>query len=86
MGGRFVLSDDSHGPKAVGLNYHKLFQFLREEVDLRELYYLRRTGGSTRSKGGRNVEIRVADDWSEGILVHNLTTLCRRSLELTRYF
>jgi len=63
-GGRFVLSDDSHGPQAVGLNYGKMFRFLREEVGLTELYYLKRTTGEARSKAGRNIEVvRVVDDW-----------------------
>ena len=70
MGGRFVLSDDSHGPKAVGLNYDKLFRFLREKVDLKELYYLRRTDtagdGESQSKGGRPVRVvPVSGRWWE---------------------
>ena len=28
-GGRFALSDDSHGPHAVGLNYGRLFEYAR---------------------------------------------------------
>lgn len=29
-GGRFVLSDDSHGVTQVGLNYHRMFQYIRD--------------------------------------------------------
>jgi histidinol-phosphatase (PHP family) len=66
LGGRFVLSDDSHGPKAVGLNYDRVFRFLREDIDLKELYFLKRTGGIVKSKAVRNVEVaRVADQWWE---------------------
>jgi histidinol-phosphatase (PHP family) len=28
-GGKFVLSDDSHGVAQVGLNYHRLFEYMR---------------------------------------------------------
>jgi histidinol-phosphatase (PHP family) len=28
-GGRFVLSDDSHGVGQVGLNYHRLFKYIQ---------------------------------------------------------
>lgn len=68
LGGRFVLSDDSHGPHAVGLNYNRLFTFLREDVKLKELYYLQRTDGvgGGKSRGGRNVQVvRVPDPWWE---------------------
>ncbi|CED82750.1 EB [Phaffia rhodozyma] len=37
--GRLCLSDDSHGPQAVGLNYHKLHDYLRAH-DISELWYL----------------------------------------------
>ena len=29
-GGRFVLSDDSHGVNQVGLNYHRIFQYMSD--------------------------------------------------------
>ncbi|KAH7101738.1 histidinol-phosphatase [Auriculariales sp. MPI-PUGE-AT-0066] len=38
-GGRFVLSDDSHGPDAVGLNYTRLRGYL-QTLGVRELWYL----------------------------------------------
>jgi histidinol-phosphatase (PHP family) len=39
LNGRLCLSDDSHGPLAVGLNYHRLYSYLRSHsVD--ELWYL----------------------------------------------
>ncbi|KAK4705183.1 histidinol-phosphatase (PHP family), partial [Phenoliferia sp. Uapishka_3] len=37
--GRFTLSDDSHGPLAVGLHYDKTFEYMCE-MGLRELYCL----------------------------------------------
>ncbi|EJD41542.1 histidinol phosphate phosphatase H [Auricularia subglabra TFB-10046 SS5] len=39
LGGRFVLSDDSHGPHAVGLNYPRLREYLLS-VGVRELWFL----------------------------------------------
>ncbi|KAK4056760.1 hypothetical protein OIO90_002312 [Microbotryomycetes sp. JL221] len=38
-GGRFTLSDDSHGPQAVGLNYDRAYEYLREQ-GVQELWYL----------------------------------------------
>jgi histidinol-phosphatase (PHP family) len=38
-GGRFTLSDDSHGPKDVGLYYNKLQPYLAE-MNVQSLYYL----------------------------------------------
>lgn len=39
MGGRFCLSDDSHGVDQVALNYDKLLPFL-EEVGIKQLHFL----------------------------------------------
>ena len=38
-GGRLVLSDDSHGPQAVGLNYQRVARYL-QSVGVTELWYL----------------------------------------------
>ncbi|GAA6058521.1 hypothetical protein JCM10212_006960 [Sporobolomyces blumeae] len=38
-GGRFTLSDDSHGPQAVGLHYDRAYEYL-EDRGVRELWYL----------------------------------------------
>jgi histidinol-phosphatase (PHP family) len=40
--GRFTLSDDSHGPHAVGLNYHRLPKYLHA-MDISELWVLERS-------------------------------------------
>ena len=45
MNGRFCLSDDSHGVDQVGLNYHKVFNFL-DRVGITTLHYLERTPDS----------------------------------------
>lgn len=39
MDGHFTLSDDSHGPAFVGLNYPLLYNYLSEQK-LESLYYL----------------------------------------------
>ncbi|PPR06746.1 hypothetical protein CVT24_013053 [Panaeolus cyanescens] len=52
-GGRFALSDDSHGPHAVGLNYHRLPQYLRS-VGISELWYLK--ASATPNVAGRNIQ------------------------------
>lgn len=40
LGGRFVLSDDSHGVAHVGLHYDKVLDFVRT-AGIRELYFVR---------------------------------------------
>lgn len=38
-GGKFVLSDDSHGVGQVGLNYHRMFQYIAD-LGLSRLHHL----------------------------------------------
>lgn len=38
MGGRFVLSDDSHAVEQVGLNYHRVFESVAK-AGITELFY-----------------------------------------------
>jgi histidinol-phosphatase (PHP family) len=62
--GKFALSDDSHGPHAVGLNYHRLAMYLRL-VGIDEIWYLRRTEEANSS--GRFVcAEKGAGNWWEG--------------------
>ncbi|KAM0791455.1 hypothetical protein ACM66B_005909 [Microbotryomycetes sp. NB124-2] len=39
LGGKLTLSDDSHGPEAVGLNYDRAYEYLRDRR-VEELWYL----------------------------------------------
>ncbi|KAF9463207.1 Polymerase/histidinol phosphatase-like protein [Collybia nuda] len=60
-GGRFALSDDSHGPHAVGLNYHRLAGYLRE-TGVTELWYLQKA--DTLNTGGRTIQpVRLVGNW-----------------------
>ncbi|RIB01178.1 histidinol-phosphatase [Gigaspora rosea] len=38
-GGKLTISDDCHTPQSVGMNYHKLYDYLKE-FNINELYYL----------------------------------------------
>ncbi|TDL20698.1 histidinol-phosphatase [Rickenella mellea] len=61
LGGRFTISDDSHGPQAVGHNYEKLYKYMRE-LELPELWYL--SEGSISNKTGRKlVPVREHGEW-----------------------
>lgn len=51
-GGRLALSDDSHGPHAVGLNYGSLPEYL-QRVGVTELWFLEYS--DTPNTSGRNV-------------------------------
>ena len=63
-GGRFTLSDDSHGPQAVGLNYHRLLEYARR-VGIDELWVLESSDG-VRNTGGRLTTARkVQGHWWE---------------------
>ncbi|KAA6414634.1 MAG: histidinol-phosphatase [Lasallia pustulata] len=58
MGGRFTLSDDSHGVEQVGANYGRVLDFV-EAVGIREISYLERgekiTGEKTADERFRGV-------------------------------
>lgn len=62
-GGRFTISDDSHGPHAVGLNYQRLYGYLRD-IDVKELWYLADRSTTSASIGGRRVSAaRLGGEW-----------------------
>ena len=61
--GRFTLSDDSHGPHAVGLNYHRLPEYL-QAVAISELWFLQRSNSP--NVAGRNiqaVQVKLDGEW-----------------------
>lgn len=60
MGGRVCLSDDSHGPQAVGLNYTRLRAYLRE-VGVKDIWYLYMRRGDV----GRRAMARRAENLLE---------------------
>ena len=63
--GRFTLSDDSHGPHAVGLNYHRLPEYL-QAMAISELWFLQ--GSKVRNVAGRTVQAaaaKVSGEWLE---------------------
>ncbi|KAI0355997.1 histidinol phosphate phosphatase H [Trametes cingulata] len=63
-GGRFALSDDSHGPHAVGLNYHRLPEYARR-VGISETWVLERPATPTRNAAGRGLSPRrLSNPWS----------------------
>ncbi|KAJ6597782.1 Polymerase/histidinol phosphatase-like protein [Mycena vulgaris] len=57
-GGRLALSDDSHGPHAVGLNYGRLPEYL-QRVGVTELWFLEHS--ETPNAAGRNVRTTKMD-------------------------
>ncbi|KZV93316.1 histidinol phosphate phosphatase H [Exidia glandulosa HHB12029] len=62
LGGRFVLSDDSHGPHAVGLNYNHLRQYLID-IGVRKIWHLVPTENED---GTRAVKaVRTPGVWSD---------------------
>lgn len=67
LGGRFTLSDDSHGPPAVGLNYSRLHTYAKETLGLQEIWHLERC--QERNAGGRKVKAvkwqGESGSWSE---------------------
>lgn len=38
-GGRFTMSDDSHAVEQVGLNYHKVLEYI-QNIGLEQVHYL----------------------------------------------
>ena len=59
--GRFTLSDDSHGPHAVGLNYHRLPEYL-QTVAISELWFLQRSNAP--NVAGRFIQAaKLSGEW-----------------------
>ncbi|KAH6910755.1 histidinol-phosphatase [Coprinopsis sp. MPI-PUGE-AT-0042] len=62
-GGRLALSDDSHGPHAVGLNYAKTREYLKS-AGVNELWYLAK--GEESNQAGRDIRpIRLEGAWDD---------------------
>ncbi|EPT00907.1 hypothetical protein FOMPIDRAFT_1162212 [Fomitopsis schrenkii] len=61
-GGRFALSDDSHGPHAVGLNYDRMAEYV-QRLGVEELWVLERSQSA--NVGGRFVQSRRVERWWE---------------------
>ena len=62
QGGHFALSDDSHGPHAIGLNYDRLLPYLRK-VGITKLWYLKQSPEP--NAGGRYVRaVKLDGEWS----------------------
>ncbi|TVY42396.1 putative histidinol-phosphatase [Lachnellula occidentalis] len=58
MGGRFTLSDDSHGIEHVGTNYGRAFEYL-EGLGVEELWTFERVGEELRLKSVRLVDVKA---------------------------
>jgi len=61
MGGRFALSDDSHGTDQIGTNYPRLMKFI-QTLGIKELYYVDRDATSIDDRFSAGLSrIAVAD-------------------------
>ncbi|EGO00982.1 hypothetical protein SERLA73DRAFT_105485 [Serpula lacrymans var. lacrymans S7.3] len=62
-GGRFALSDDSHGPQSVGLNYNRMATYLRQ-MGVTEIWYLQQSLAP--NAAGRHVSaVKTGGYWWE---------------------
>ena len=60
-GGRLTLSDDSHRPQGVGLDYELVKEYLLS-VGVKELWYLEES--SVPNAGGRKIRcVRLPGEW-----------------------
>ncbi|KAJ8083123.1 hypothetical protein PM082_008992 [Marasmius tenuissimus] len=64
-GGRFALSEDSHGPHAVGLNYGRMAEYLKAQ-NITEIWHLQRPQASVHN--GRCLEaVKLPSDWKDHV-------------------
>ncbi|EPQ50302.1 histidinol phosphate phosphatase H [Gloeophyllum trabeum ATCC 11539] len=63
LGGRLVLSDDSHGPQAVGLNYDLVKEYLTN-MGVTQLHYLQ-ISEEPNNFGRHVVAVKVENHWWE---------------------
>ena len=71
--GRFKLSDDSHGPHAVGLNYRRLPEYL-QAVAITEIWLLQRSNAP--NVAGRTIQAAaaiVSGEWLDHEFWHALS-------------
>lgn len=61
MGGRFAMSDDSHGTDQVGTNYPRLLQFI-QKVGIKEIFYVDRDAEITDSRFSAGLSSITVDD------------------------
>ncbi|EDR10230.1 uncharacterized protein LACBIDRAFT_248175 [Laccaria bicolor S238N-H82] len=60
-GGRFALSDDSHGPRFVGLNYHRLLDYLHAQ-GVTDIWLLQPS--KTPNAAGRSIRpVKFEGEW-----------------------
>ena len=57
MGGRFTLSDDSHGVAQVGLNFERVLDYLKS-LGVTELYYLERQEQDLRTQSKLTLAVK----------------------------
>ena len=70
--GRLCLSDDSHGPKAVGLNYLRMKDYLAES-GIKEIWFLAdRLEGQAAT--GKAQAKRYEGDWATDVFWGKLAT------------
>jgi histidinol-phosphatase (PHP family) len=55
MGGRFTLSDDSHGVAQVGLNFKRAIEYV-QSLGITELHYLEKQHGNSQTCGGSSLQ------------------------------
>ena len=74
MGGRFVLSDDSHGVGHIGTNYSKAFEFIKK-TGIQEVYVFGRGEDKDQDQGRLNKtvlhRVSLADLESHGFWQSN---------------
>lgn len=58
------MSDDSHGPQAVGLNYDRLYRYM-QEVGIKELWYLTNVSAPGEGRAMQSAKLE-ADWWEDG--------------------
>lgn len=63
-GGRFCLSDDSHTVDQVGLNYHKVWDYVKS-LGLSTIYYLDLDGKETVVRAASVGDLSMSDFWSQ---------------------
>lgn len=56
LGGRFTLSDDSHGVEQVGLNYPRVLDAIRQ-AGIESVFYFERTDPDTPVENGQITDV-----------------------------
>jgi hypothetical protein len=83
LGGKLCLSDDSHGPAYVGLNYTRLKAYMMKQ-NVKEIWYLVTSSSSANTSSSSTANITAKMEGKTDATSQNTSKKWKSILELRR--